>query len=77
MHDLERCSEITEGVPSCHLLHNFIDNDDFRNDTLTGGGISHRIKWMLLQRLGRHVQSESNIHDECAREKDAKLCRRH
>jgi len=37
MHDLYRCSEITEGVPCISI----IDNDDFRNDTLTGGGISH------------------------------------
>lgn len=68
MHDLERCSEITEGVPSISI----IDNDDFRNDTLTGGGTSHRTNWMFLQRLLRHVQAESNIQDEYSREKDAK-----
>ena len=41
MHDLERCAvcpdEITEGKPSISI----IDNDDFLNDTLTGGGTAH------------------------------------
>jgi len=51
MHDLERCSvcpdEITEGEPSISI----IDNDDFNNDTLTGGGTAHRCNWMFLQRI--------------------------
>ncbi|KAK1904194.1 Serine/threonine-protein kinase ATG1 [Dissostichus eleginoides] len=55
MHDLERCSvcpaEIAEGEPSISI----IDNDDFRNDTLTGGGTSHRCNWMFLQREERLV----------------------
>ena len=41
-HDLECCSvcpdAITAGQPSISI----IDNDDFLNDTLTGGGTSHR-----------------------------------
>ena len=53
MHDLEQCSvcpdEIAEGEPSISI----IDNDDFLNDTLTGGGTSHRCNWMFLQRLER------------------------
>ena len=53
MHDLERCSvcpnEIAEGEPSISI----IDNDDFLNDTLTGGGTAHRCNWMFLQRLER------------------------
>ena len=48
MHDLKRCSvcpdEIAEKVPSISI----IDNDDFRNDTLTGGGTAHRTNWMFL-----------------------------
>ncbi len=51
MHDLKQCSicpdEIAEKVPSISI----IDNDDFRNDTLTGGGTAHRTNWMFLQRI--------------------------
>ena len=73
MHDIERCSvcfdEIAEGETSISI----IDNDDFLNDTLTGGGIAHRCYWMFLQRLERLVQEyEANIQDEHARVKDAK-----
>ena len=65
MHDLERCSicpdEITEGEPSISI----IDNDDFTNDTLTGGGTAHRCNWMFLQRIERLVlENEANIQDE-------------
>lgn len=46
MHKLEQCSvrpdEIAEGQPSISI----IDNDDFLNDTLTGGGTAHRCNWM-------------------------------
>jgi len=56
MHDLEQCSvcsdEINEGEPSISI----IDNDDFSNDTLTGGGIAHNCNWMFLQRL-KHCNS--------------------
>ncbi len=73
MHDLERCSvcpdEVAEGEPSISI----IDNDDFRNDTLTGGGTAHRCNWMFLQRLERLVQeNERSIHSEHVRIKDAK-----
>jgi hypothetical protein len=73
MHDLEQCSvcpiEITEGLPSISI----IDNDDFPNDTLTGGGTAHRSNWMLLQRQERLVQEyEANAQVEQARIKDAK-----
>ncbi|KAK1879203.1 U3 small nucleolar RNA-associated protein 10 [Dissostichus eleginoides] len=73
MHDLERCSvcpaEIAEGEPSISI----IDNDDFRNDTLTGGGTSHRCNWMFLQREERLVHKhEANTQDEQPRIKHAK-----
>ena len=48
MHDLEQCSvcydEINEGEPSISI----IDNDDFSNHILTGGGTAHRCNWMIL-----------------------------
>jgi len=51
MHDLEQCSvcsdEINEEKPSISI----IDNDDFSNETLTGGGTAHRYNWMLYYRL--------------------------
>jgi len=51
IHDLEHCSvcsdEINEGEPSISI----IDNDNFSNDTLTGGGTAQRCNWMFLQRL--------------------------
>lgn len=73
MHDLQQCSvcpkEIAEGQPSISI----IDNDDFRNDTLTGGGTAHRCNWMFLQHLDRLVlENEPNINDEQARVKDTK-----
>ncbi len=62
----ERCAvcpdEIAEGQSSISI----IDNDDFLNDTLTGGGTAHRCNWMFLQRLecqGMEVrENEANIH---------------
>ncbi|CAB1416359.1 unnamed protein product [Pleuronectes platessa] len=64
MHDLERCSvcpeQIAEGKPSISI----IDNDDFRNDTLTGGGTSHRCNWMFLQRKEHLVESQASSEDE-------------
>jgi len=56
MHDLEQCSvcsdEINEGEPSISI----IDNDDFSNDTWTGGDTAHHCKWMFLQSL-KHCNS--------------------
>ena len=47
------CTEdIKEGVPSITI----IDNDDFREDTLTGGGTTHTTNMVLLQ-------SESNANE--------------
>lgn len=75
LHDLERCSvcpdEITEGEPSISI----IDNDDFLNDTLTGGGTAHRCNWMFLQCLERRngvQECRANIQDEHAHIKYAK-----
>ena len=73
MHDLERCSvcpdEIAEGEPSISI----IDNDDFLNDTLTGGGTAHRCNWTFVQRLECLVREyEANTQDEHARIKDAR-----
>ena len=55
MHDLEQysvCSD--EGEPSISI----IDNDDFSNDTLTGGSTAHRCNWMFLRHL-KHCNSQS------------------
>ena len=64
MHDLERCSvcpeQVADGEPSISIL----DNDDFRNDTLTGGGTSHRCNWMFLQRKELLPESQAPIEDE-------------
>ena len=65
MHDLERCSvyldETAEGEPPSI---NIIENDDFLNDTLTGG-TAHRCNWMFMQRLERLVlEYEAHIHDK-------------
>lgn len=73
VHDLDRCSvcpdAIAEGLPCVSI----IDNDDFLNDTLTGGGTSHRCNWMFLQRLERQVQvHETNVQELHSRLKDAK-----
>jgi len=58
MHDLlKRCTvcpdEITEGIPSISI----IDNDDFLNDTLTGGGTAHHCNWVLLVYTPRTSQT--------------------
>ena len=60
---------ITEGGPSISI----IDNDDFTNNTMTGGGTAHRCNWIFLQRVVRLVpEYEANIHDEQAHMKDTK-----
>ena len=73
LHDLERCSvcpdEIADAVPSISI----IDNDDFLNDTLTGGGTAHRCNWMFLQRLEHLVPKDNaSTDDEQVRISDAK-----
>jgi hypothetical protein len=74
MHDLERCSvcpdEITKGEPGISI----IDNDDFLNDTLAGGGIAHHCNWMFQQHIvdRREQPNAANIQDEDPRIKDAK-----
>ena len=49
VHDLQLCSdcpsEIAEDKPGVVI----VDNDDFRNDTLTGGNTSHRTNVMYVQ----------------------------
>ena len=61
------------GEPSISI----IDNDDFSNDTLTGGGTTHHCKWMFPQRL-KHCNSrlqeiEASLDDVPMRIQDAKL----
>jgi len=77
MHDLEQCSvcsdKINEGEPSVSI----IDNDDFSNDTLTGGGTAHRCNWMIPQCL-KHCNSqlqeiEASLDDVPMRIQDAKF----
>ena len=73
MHDLECCSvcpdEITEGHPSISI----IDNDDFHNDTLTGGGAAHRCNWMFLQQAkGLARVYDQNIENQHEYIRDAK-----
>jgi hypothetical protein len=74
MQDLEQCSicpdRISEGKPSISI----IDNDDFNNDTLTGGGTAHRTNWTFMQRLARLV-SENETHIQYDQEHiiDAKI----
>lgn len=51
LHDLEKCSEcpneIAENTPGVIV----VDNDYFRNDTLTGGDTSHHTNVMYVQPL--------------------------
>ena len=51
MHDLQLCAEcpneIAENTPGVII----VDNDDFQNDTLTGGDTSHRTNVMYVQPL--------------------------
>ena len=51
VHDLQLCSdcpnEIAEGKPGVII----VDNDDFQNDTLTGGNTSHRTNVMYVQQV--------------------------
>ncbi|KAK7086504.1 hypothetical protein SK128_012262 [Halocaridina rubra] len=64
MYDLKQCSvcpdDFAEGVPSISI----IDNDDFRNDTLTGEGTAHRCNWMFLQHLEHLVQKEDDFRED-------------
>lgn len=74
MQDLEQCAicpnEISEAEPSISI----IDNDDFNNDTLTGGGTAHRTNWMFLQRVKRLVpENDAHTQDDEERIKDAKV----
>jgi len=59
VHNLQLCSdcpnEIAEGKPGVII----VDNDDFQNDTLTGGNTSHRtnvmyVKQVFLENHGPH-----------------------
>ena len=73
MHDLNRSSvcpdEIAGKVPSISI----IDDDDFRNDTLTGGGTAHRTNWMFLQRIEHQsIEVQSNIRDVPPQKEDLK-----
>ena len=49
MHDLQLCAdcpnEIAEDKPGVII----VDNDDFQNDTLTGGNTLHRTNVMYVQ----------------------------
>ena len=49
VHDIQLCSEfpneIAENTPGVIV----VDNDDFQNDTLTGGDTSHRTNVMYVQ----------------------------
>ncbi len=51
VHDLQLCTdcpnEITEDMPGVII----VDNDDFQNDTQTGGNISHRTNVMYVQQV--------------------------
>jgi len=73
-HDLEQCfvcsDEINEGEPSISV----IENDDFSNDTMTGGGTAHRCNWMFLQCL-KHCNSwlQASLDDVPMRIQDAKF----
>ncbi len=57
MHDLQLCTdcpnEITENMPGVII----VDNDDFRNDTLTDGNTSHRTNVMYVQQVSLEYHS--------------------
>ena len=60
------------GEPSISI----IDNDDFSNDTLTGGGTAHRCNWMSLQRLNcnsRSQEIEASLDEVPMRIQDVKF----
>ena len=64
VHDMELCNEcpheIAESTPGVIV----VDNDDFRNDTLTGGDTSHRTNVMYVQPLSlehRDLQSGERV----------------
>ena len=69
VHDLQRCTacphEIAEDRPGVVI----VDNDDFRNDTLTGGNTSHRTNVMYVQLAS--LEYRGPLCDE--RVKDAKV----
>ena len=69
LHDLQRAEncpvEIAEGKPGISI----IDNDDFQNDTLTGGGTSHRTNWLMIQKEAcRLIEEEQSDRPANARE---------
>ena len=47
--DLENASISLPGLGTCKPGIQIVDNDDVRNDTLTGAGTSHRTKIMYIQ----------------------------
>ena len=47
--DLENASICLPGLGTCKPGIQIVDNDDIRNDTLTGAGTSHRTKIMYIQ----------------------------
>ena len=64
LHDLEKTficpAELGNGVPGVQI----VDNDDFRNDTLTGSGTSHRTNVMYVQHTALNTPLGSiNIKD--------------
>ena len=67
VHDLQLCSdcpnEIADDKPGVII----VDNDDFQNDTLTGGNTSHRTNVMYVQRV-----SLENQGPQCDEREDAK-----
>ena len=73
LHDLERSSicpmEIADGEPSISI----IDSDDFRNETLNGGGTARHCNWMFLQkenRLARNDRREANDNEPMVGRRD-------
>jgi len=67
VHDLQLCSdcpnEIAENKPDVII----VDNDDFQNDTLTGGNTSHRTNVMHA----KHISLENHEPQCDKRVKDA------
>ena len=49
-------SELADGVPGCAI----IDNDDFKDDTLTGADTSHRTNVMFVQLASLANKDEPN-----------------
>ena len=66
VHELQLCSdcpnEIAENKPGVII----VDNDDFQNDTLTGGNTSHRTNVMYLQQVSIEIhglQCDERVKD--------------